>query len=316
MLSIVLLDLLPSCQPILAAPDYDRNELLVKWKEGAASDAAVMGNAGLGCIVKRNFSAIGWQLVQLPKGMSVSDGIKVYQQLDSVTSVEANSPSQPSQTPSEATGLTQTGMLNSSRLHAANAALSNVPNDPQFRNQWALKLIGATNAWAKTTGSSNVVVAVIDTGVNYRHEDLSANMWRNPGETGLDAGGDDKATNGIDDDDNGYVDDLYGIDTGSQDSDPLDEGLDKDPNTSGLQAGYHGTSMAGIIGAAGNNGKGIVGVNWHVQIMAIKFLRNSFEETPPLSTYLEAFDYVIMMKRRGVNIRVINNSYGYWPSEA
>ena len=68
MLSIVLLDLLLSCQPMLAAPDYDRNELLVKWKEGSASDAAAMGNAGLGCIVKRNFSAIGWQLVQPKNG--------------------------------------------------------------------------------------------------------------------------------------------------------------------------------------------------------------------------------------------------------
>ena len=79
-----------------------------------------------------------------------------------------------------------------------------------FSKQWYLGKIGATNAWATTTGSSNVVVAVFDTGVDYRHPDLQANMWRNPGETGLDANGHDKATNGIDDDGNGYIDDVHG----------------------------------------------------------------------------------------------------------
>src|SRR5262249_13463137 len=77
-------------------------------------------------------------------------------------------------------------------------AQSPTPNDPQFPAQWILSRIGATNAWAITTGSTNVVVAVIDTGVDYTHPDLAANMWRNPGETGIDANGNDKETNGID----------------------------------------------------------------------------------------------------------------------
>src|SRR5262249_37809689 len=129
---------------------------------------------------------------------------------------------------------------------------SPIPNDPRFGAQWNMKKIGATNAWAVTTGSSNLVVAVLDTGVNYKHPDLAENMWRNPGETGLDANGHDKATNGIDDDGNGYIDDVYGIDPGAHDSDPLDAGF----------AGfYHGTFCAGIIGAAGNNGVGLAGVN-------------------------------------------------------
>src|SRR6185503_20805394 len=97
------------------------------------------------------------------------------------------------------------------------------PNDPKFNAQWDMKKIGMTNAWAITTGSSNVVVAVIDTGVDYDHEDLAANMWRNPGETGVDANGNDKATNGIDDDGNGYVDDVHGanVTDGTGDSMPV-----------------------------------------------------------------------------------------------
>src|SRR5258708_27429072 len=117
---------------------------------------------------------------------------------------------------------------------------------PKSNAQWDLKKIGMTNAWAITTGSSNVVIAILDTGVDYNHEDLAANMWRNPGETGLDANGNDKATNGIDDDGDGYVDDVYWIDTVDHDSDPMDLGFTPVP-------AYHGTACSGIIGAEGNN---------------------------------------------------------------
>ncbi|MEO8426215.1 MAG: S8 family serine peptidase [Verrucomicrobiota bacterium] len=170
------------------------------------------------------------------------------------------------------------------------------PNDPQYSSQWNLEKISAPQAWAVTTGSTNVVVAVIDTGVNYKHEDLVANMWRNPGETGLDANGNDKATNGIDDDGNGYVDDVYGIDARTHSGDPID---------TGGSLGFHGTGLAGVIGAVGNNGTGIAGINWTVKLMALAFHDGTMAE------FLEAVDYVIAMKRRGVNVRVISNSqYG------
>ena len=110
--------------------------------------------------------------------------------------------------------------------------------------------IDAPEAWNVTTGSRAVVVAVIDTGIDYRHPDLAANMWRNPGEIPGD---------GIDNDGNGFVDDVYGWDFANNDADPFDdEG--------------HGTHVAGTIGAVGNNGTGVAGVNWQVSLMALKFL--------------------------------------------
>src|SRR4030095_2504049 len=119
---------------------------------------------------------------------------------------------------------------------------------------------------AVSTGSRDVVIAVLDTGIDYTHEDLRDNMWRNPGEIGTDDQGRNKATNGIDDDDNGYIDDVYGIDVIDDDSDPMDLGAG-DPPATGF---FHGTACAGIIGATGNNGLGIAGVNWSVQLMAIR----------------------------------------------
>jgi len=136
------------------------------------------------------------------------------------------------------------------------SAQSLTPNDPKFSLQWNLASIGAPNAWSITTGSTNIVVVVIDTGVDYTHPDLAPNMWRNPGETGLDANGHDKANNGIDDDGNGYVDDVHGIDVYRQDGDPLEI-----PYFDGITTYYHGSDCAGIISAASNNGIGIAGIN-------------------------------------------------------
>ena len=246
---------------------YAAGELLVKFEGGPDGYAAALGNASVGSEVQSNFRACGWQQVKLPPGMTIRQGLEAYQALETVLAVEPNY----------------------TRKFCA------VPTDPRFKDQWALSQIGATRAWDITTGSTNVVVAVICTGVDYTHEDLTANMWRNPGETGWDADGHNKAANGLDDDVDGYVDDLYGIDACNQDADPMDDN-------------GHDTGTAGVIGAVGNNGQGIAGLNWNVQIMALKSHNNlgwAYD-----SAVIECFEYVIMMKKRGVNIRITNNSYG------
>jgi subtilisin family serine protease len=109
--------------------------------------------------------------------------------------------------------------------------------------------IDASEAWLTSTGSSNAVIAILDTGVRYNHPDLKTNIWTNSAEA--------NGTPGVDDDGNGYVDDLHGIDTVEDDSDPLD-------------VHGHGTHVAGIIGAVGNDGYGVAGVNWTTRIMAIQ----------------------------------------------
>ena len=145
--------------------------------------------------------------------------------------------------------------------------------DPLFDKQWGMKDNDVKGAWsvAGTKGSDQVVVAVIDTGLDYTHEDLVDNLWRNPGESGIDANGADMATNGIDDDGNGFIDDVIGWDFGRGDNKPYDM------HKSGfalLQGGNpgHGSHVAGCVAATGDNGKGITGVAPNVKIMVMRFL--------------------------------------------
>jgi len=170
------------------------------------------------------------------------------------------------------------------------------PNDPLFQYQWGLHNVGqlggivdadidAPEAWTITTGSDSIVVAIIDTGVDYRHIDLASNMWVNPFEI----------VNGVDDDDNGYVDDIYGVDTCNDDGDPMDDH-------------GHGTAVAGVIAALGNNNLGVAGVSWHIKIMALKFA--DARGSGLTSDAVEAIEYVLDMKNRGVNIKITNNSWG------
>jgi subtilisin family serine protease len=130
-------------------------------------------------------------------------------------------------------------------------------------------------------------VADIDTGLDYTHEDLAANTWVNPGEI---------PNNGVDDDDNGFIDDHHGYDFRFNDPDPIDEH-------------GHGTHTAGTIGAVGNNMIGVAGVCWNVKIMGIKIYGETGDDATS-AMLVNAYNYVRIMKLRGVNIRVTNNSYG------
>jgi subtilisin family serine protease len=175
-----------------------------------------------------------------------------------------------------------------------------IPNDSLFSQQWALYNaasfvegkpradIDAPRAWEITTGSDNLVVAVIDAGVDLSHPDLAPNAWINTREV---------PNNGIDDDGNGYVDDINGWNYVTGHATPYN-----DPNVD-----WHGTHVSGTIGAVGNNQIGISGIAWHVKLMALKFIGASTGST---ADAVKAINYVIDQKRRGTNVRVINASWG------
>lgn len=223
------------------------------------------------------------------------------------------------------------------------------PNDPDFPKQWALNQVSsvvsnddvdidAPEAWAITPSNTEVVVAIIDTGIDYTHLDLIDRLWVNPLEAEGDANGDgypgikgvDDDADGLvdedskgqephwsaqgmqfnplyrndlssDDDENGYEDDIYGIDTGNHDSDPMDI-------NNSLDVSGHGTHVAGII-AASHNQIGTAGVSVKARIMVIKGFDSLYGQLTSTSE-LQALQYIGAMKERGVNVVAINASYG------
>ena len=177
------------------------------------------------------------------------------------------------------------------------------PNDTYFTNLWALQNTGQSInglagtagddihfvpgwALAQQPGTNPPVVAVIDTGVDYRHPDLASNIWINTGEN---------PTNGLDNDGDGYVNDYYGYDFADNLPSPMD-------------SGFHGTHVAGTIAAVGYNNLGVIGVDYQARIMALR--ASSDGETLPDSAIIEAIQYATMMKNRGFNVVAINESFG------
>jgi subtilisin family serine protease len=234
-------------------------------------------HAQIGSRVLKRFQAIGNIVVlELPRGVRALDAVAAFQ---------------------------QSGMVEYAEPDYYFYTADVFPNDPSFWKQWGLHNTGQTGGlndadidapegWGWANSAPSKVVAVIDTGVRYTHEDLAANMWRNPGESG---GG--KETNLLDDDGNGYVDDVYGINT-------VADPTTGDPMDDSAPIG-HGTHVAGIIGAVGNNSKGVTGVAWGVKIMALKSFNAAGQGSD--SDIEECIDYALQM---GVN--VLNLSWGWY----
>ncbi len=245
---------------------YKKGEILVKFKDEISISDANSIHKSVRATARKTFKRTKVQLVQLPEGKDVQEAIDDYMKTGKVEYAEPNY-----------------------RI----SLYSTTPNDPKFSELWGLHNSGtptacikAPEAWDIFTGTSSVVVAVIDSGVDYTHDDLHDNLWVNPGEI---------ANNGIDDDGNGFIDDVYGINAIMSSGDPMDDN-------------GHGTHVSGTIGAVGNNGEGVVGVNWHVKIMALKCF--DADGYGVVSDAIACINYVLDMKDKGVNIRVTNNSWG------
>ena len=200
-----------------------------------------------------------------------------------------------------------------------------IPNDPLYPQMWGLNNTGqsstsggnpgtpgndirAEQAWNMTTGSRSIVVGVVDSGIDVNHEDLRDNVWTNPGEI---------PGNGLDDDANGFIDDIHGWDFAHNDATVFDYSEPVYPPSSNYTGDVddHGTHVAGTIGATGDNGIGVAGVNWQVSLMSLKFLTGGFGTS---ANIIKALSYARTMRElwltsggaKGANIRILNNSYG------
>ena len=250
-------------RPPLAAGQPVPGELLVGFERAATGAKRAAARRAAGVTVRRALRVDGVQLVELDRGESAADAIARLERDPSVRYAEPN------------------------RWRTAAATL---PDDPLFGQLWGLSNTGqivggsggvadsdidAPEAWDVITGGETLV-AVVDEGVAYDHPDLAPNMWRNPGEV---------AGNGIDDDGNGFVDDVHGADMVDRDGDPRD-------------FGGHGTHVAGTIAAAGGDGVGITGVSWSARLMAVRALGPDGGTDADVA---EAFDYAADMGARVVN---------------
>jgi subtilisin family serine protease len=259
-----------------------RPEVLVKFKSGLSRATLESLSSRLNDVVEdRIENAPGWTAVDDLDNASPAEIVAQYSKLPEVEYVEEN---YAIKIPDSVDETEIIGIRSSIR-----------PRDPQFGEQWALLNEGqrggkqgadidATAAWTVTTGSDDVVVAVLDSGVDYMHEDLAPNMWKRPA-----------SMEPYQDGELGVVDDVYGFNAIDNASDPMDEN-------------GHGTHCAGIIGAEGGNDLGVAGVNWKVRIMPLKFMNAGGYGTT--KDAIEAINYVIERKKAGVNVRIISASWG------
>jgi len=264
-----------------AARDYLPGEVLIKFKGNSAPSliAATTPGRGIRTLAMKSVRAsmmrraplLGMEQWKLPAGMTVPSAIKQLRSNPAVEYVEPNYRRYMRALPNDTSFVKQWGLQNTGQpVNDNGTVITGIPGAD----------MGLVTAWATQTGSKNVVVVVLDDSIDINHPDLASNIWTNPGEVPGD---------GIDNDANGYVDDVHGWDFIANDNDPS-----ADP---GAGEG-HGTAVAGAIGAVGNNAAGVAGVNWHVSIMPIKF---GFD----LATEIMGMDYAIA---NGAHI--LNASFG------
>lgn len=282
-----------SSSPFQVSAEYVPEHVIVRYKTDTISTMSALpsvmstANAEVGASVMTDYSEAGlpgMQVVQV-KGVPVDKAIQEYTANPNVLYAE---PDYLVSLPQE-----QSDKV-SAKVESVEMASMRTPNDPSFSLQWGLKNSGqgpfygksgadikASDAWGTTTGSSSVIIAVVDTGVDYTHSDLAANIWTNSGEI---------PNNGIDDDGNGYIDDVRGWNFVSNSNNPMDDH-------------GHGTHCAGTIAAVGNNNIGITGVCWNAKIMPLKFLDSTGN-----GRVSNAISAILYANKKGA--QVISNSWG------
>ena len=254
-------------------PQFVEGELLLQFKGEVTTQSAERVFAQTGARALQYYPQIGVYHVRLRAGESVKDAVKRFQSMGEVVYAEPN------------------------YIYTIDLT----PNDPNFSRLWGLENTGQTGgladadidasaAWDVSTGSEQVIVGVVDTGIDFTHPDLAANIYTNPGEDAWANPNDPSTGNGIDDDGNGKIDDWRGWNFITNTNNAYDDNM-------------HGTHCAGTIGAVGDNGIGVVGVNWRVKMMPLKFL-----DSRGSGSTAGAVDAIIYAANMGVH--VLSNSWG------
>ncbi len=228
-------------------------EVIVKYKPATRVETSAAYETRYRMSTIDSFSTIGVDHLKLPAAMDVAGALKVLRSDPNVDYAEPN------------------------YIHYVSAA----PNDPLFSQMWGMQKIRAPEAWDTTTGSGSVIIAVIDSGVHWTHPDLRPNIWQNPGEI---------PGNGVDDDMNGFVDDIVGWDFAFNDNNPND-------------SNGHGTHVAGTAAAVGNNSIGVTGVSQRAKIMALRFI-----DKDGSGSTADAIKAILYANRNGAHVQ--NLSWG------
>lgn len=204
--------------------EYKKNELFVRFNPNITENASNNAHLQTGATVLKEYEDIkGLQLVKIPDNININDAIAIYLSNKDIVYAEPN------------------------YIYKTET----IPDDTYYNNLWGLSRINTPAAWDITTGSSNVIIAVVDSGIDLLHPDLKGNIWTNKAEL--------NGIPGVDDDGNGYIDDIYGWNFLNDTNNVTDDN-------------GHGTHVAGIIAATGNNTEGVTGVTWNAKIMPLKFL--------------------------------------------
>ncbi|MCZ8361686.1 MAG: S8 family serine peptidase, partial [Microcystis sp. LE19-251.1A] len=261
-------ELRPAATSTLAP--YAPNQLIVKFKKGIASAEVAQFKSLFGAVSTQKIKLTGAEIWKLSGSLSVEKILKQYRSHPIFEYIEPDY----------------------IRTLGTISTQATFPNDPSFNQLWGLHNTGqsagtpdadidAPEAWDIQTGNPNLVIGVIDTGVDYNHQDLVGNIWTNPGEI---------AGDGIDNDGNGYIDDIRGWDFAYNDNNPSD-------------VYGHGTHVSGTIAGKGNNGVGVTGVAWNAKIMPLKFLND--QGSGSTSNAILAINYATAK-----GVKLTNNSWG------
>ncbi|REJ47775.1 MAG: subtilase [Microcystis flos-aquae DF17] len=249
------------------------NQLILKFKQGITSAEVAQFRSLFGAVSTQTIKLTGAEIWKLSGSLSVEKILKQYRSNPIFEYIEPDY------------------ILTKGTI----TPKATFPNDPSFNQLWGLHNTGqsggtpdadidAPEAWDIQTGNPNLVIGVLDTGVDYNHQDLVGNIWTNPGEI---------ANDGIDNDGNGYIDDIRGWDFAYNDNNPSD-------------VDGHGTHVSGTIAGKGNNGVGVTGVAWNAKIMPLKFLDDTGSGT--LSNAILAINYATAK-----GVKLTNNSWGGGP---